>query len=85
MPVRRAWRARRAARLFSRLIVAPTLAELAVLGQRLERAQLATDRLTQPSPMRSVIKPASRGLLSTIQRRGVTPLVLLLNLCGQSS
>ena len=35
--------------------------------------------------MCSVISCESRGLDSTIQRRGVTPLVLLLNFCGHSS
>ena len=47
---------------------------------------LSSDRsLIQPSPMRSVMRLDSRGLASAIQRRGVTPLVLLLNLPGQSS
>ena len=39
----------------------------------------------QPSPMASVIAPASAGLASSSQRRGVTPLVLLLKRSGNIS
>src|SRR6056297_3043182 len=38
----------------------------------------------QLSPIQSLIKPASRGLQRAIQRRGVTPFVLLLNFSGAS-
>ena len=39
----------------------------------------------QPSPIASVITPASSGFDSSSQRRGVTPLVLLLKRSGNSS
>ncbi len=39
----------------------------------------------QPAPILDEISSVSRGLLSAIQRRGVTPLVLLPKRCGQSS
>ena len=41
--------------------------------------------MIQPSPMASVIVRASAGLASSSQRRGVTPLVLLLNRSGNIS
>ena len=47
---------------------------------------LSCDRsFTHPSPMCWVMSSDSCGLHNTIQRRGVTPLVLLLNLRGHSS
>ena len=39
----------------------------------------------QSGPIASVTMPERRGLLSAIQRRGVTPLVLFWNFSGQSS
>ena len=39
----------------------------------------------QPSPIASVIVPASAGFASSSQRRGVTPLVLLLKRSGNIS
>ncbi len=41
--------------------------------------------VTQSAPMVFVIKPLNLGLAKSINRRGVTPLVLLLNRPGQSS
>ena len=41
--------------------------------------------MIQPSPIASVIAPASAGLASSSQRRGVTPLVLLLKRSGNIS
>ena len=41
--------------------------------------------MIQPSPIASVMQPASAGLASSSQRRGVTPLVLLLKRSGNIS
>ena len=41
--------------------------------------------MIQPSPMASVMEPASAGFASSSQRRGVTPLVLLLKRSGNIS
>ena len=48
---------------------------------RLEVAQ-ASRFVTHPSPILAVTSAASPGLQRSIQRRGVTPLVLLLKRSG---
>ena len=79
--------ARSAARrpLFARLTRAPPLAE-ARRRPRAARAARARDQVAHPasSPIASVMSAASAGLLSRIQRRGVTPLVMLRNFSGHS-
>lgn len=42
----------------------------------------SSDALTQASPILPVMSRLNPGLLSTMKRRGVTPLVLLLNFSG---
>ena len=71
--------------LFVALDRAEPLAERGVVGERLEPAQLGRGRVTQPSPMASVISAASPGLPAAASARGVTPFVLLLNRSGKSS
>ena len=48
-------------------------------------ARSSSKSLIQPSPMCSEMSCEGADCDSTIQRRGVTPLVLLLNFCGHSS
>ena len=56
----------------------------AIVGQR--RSRRSSPRsVTHSSPMASVISWASAGFASSSQRRGVTPLVLLLNRSGNIS
>ena len=46
------------------------------------RARSLSRSRSQPSPILEVIRPLRRGLHAKSQRRGVIPLVLLLNLPG---
>jgi hypothetical protein len=63
---------------------APFFAQLQVVGHRLQAAQLF--EVVDPARARRAVSScASRGLLRTIQRRGVTPLVLLENFSGVSA
>ncbi len=68
----------------SRLGLAKGVAKRVVVGQRLKFLNWPRS-VIQPSPMASVIVSASAGLDMSSQRRGVTPLVLLLNRSGYSS
>jgi hypothetical protein len=64
--------------------LAEVVEEAGVVGQRCQAPELAEVGI-QPSPMASVMVPASAGLASRSQRRGVTPLVLLLKRSGNIS
>ena len=83
MPVRSRMRVRQ--RLLVRpLDRAPVLLEGA--SSACASSALSRDRsVTQPSPTVSSSRRASAGLLSTMKRRGVTPLVTLWNRSGHSS
>ena len=71
--------------LLARLMARQSLWNAGILGELLQLARAASRSLIQPSPMASQISSARRGLVSASQRRGVTPLVLLLNFSGHSS
>ena len=71
--------------LAARLACRNCVAEAGVVGQRARAAAAAPRSVTQPSPIASVISRARSGLASSSQRRGVTPLVLLLNRSGNIS
>ena len=64
--------------------LANALAERRVVGQRL-RASRAGKSVIQPSPIASVMSAGQAGFASSSQRRGVTPLVLLLKRSGNIS
>lgn len=57
----------------------------AALLTNFSKPRILVKSLTQPLPMASLIKLARRGLISSKKRRGVMPLVLLLNFSGSSS
>ena len=65
--------------------LAERVAEGRVVGERLRACAAALRSVIQPSPIASVIAPASAGFASSSQRRGVTPLVLLLKRSGNIS
>ena len=56
--------------------------EAGVFGQRDELLAARSRSVIQASPIASVIRGDRTGLASSSQRRGVTPLVLLLNRSG---
>ena len=62
----------------------PLVAKVSIFKERLQPAQ-SLDVADPVRATRAVSSSASRGLLSTIQRRGVTPLVLLENFSGVSA
>ena len=75
--------ASRRTRLGLALGLQEVVAESGVVGQRFRACAAALRSVIQPSPIASVMTLASAGLASSSQRRGVTPLVLLLKRSGK--
>ena len=82
MPVRSLMKPARA-RLFSALIARHPRWKAGIAGQRLDAVRSPSFRSEiHRSPIVLVISALSFGLLSTIQRRGVTPFVTFRNFSG---
>ena len=73
------------ARLLSSFTVCHSARKPLSLAKGSRRRNSSSRLETQPSPMRLVMSALSFGLLNTIQRRGVTPLVTLKNLSGDTA
>ena len=72
-------------RLRLALGLADGIAEAAVIRPAAAACASSVRSVIQPSPIASVILQARAGFASSSQRRGVTPLVLLLNRSGYNS